>query len=401
MRIAVWHNLPSGGGKRALSDHLKGLTDRGHTVEIWSPPHPDPSFLPFEAYGPCHTVPLERRQQANSRLGRWRQTFSEADRLAEAHAIHAQRVAAEIGDRFDLVFANTDLHFHAPFLGRFAHVPSVLYLQETNRPLYQALPELPWLAPKTELGLKARLVDAATIRRTRRMGREEVENARVFKQILVNSAFSRECLLAAYGVESQVCYLGVDTNRFTCLDLPRESWVVGSGAFIPAKRIGFVIEALATLPASVRPPLRWIGNMANPEHLRELTRLAEQGGVQFEPRVAVTDSELVETLNRAALMVYAPRLEPFGYAPIEANACGTPVVAVAEGGVRETVVDHRNGRLAPSDPIGFGAVVAEVLGDDRKRRAMGEEGLLMARSLWSLEASIDRLEAHLLKTASL
>lgn len=401
MRIAVWHNLPSGGGKRALNDHLRGLTSRGHSVEIWAPPHPEPGFLPFEAYGPCHTVPLALGHPASTRWAHWRQAFAEADRLAKAHADHATRVAEEIGNRFDLVFANTDLHFHAPFLGRFAKIPALLYLQETNRPLYQALPELPWLAPKANLGLKARLVDAATIRRTRRMGREEVENARAFKQILVNSAFSRECLLAAYGVESQVCYLGVDTDRFKCLDLPRERWVVGTGAFVPAKRIAFVIEALATLPASVRPPLRWIGNMADPEHLKELVQLAKQGGVQFEPRVGVTDAELVETLNQAALMVYAPRLEPFGYAPIEANACGTPVVAVAEGGVRETVVDQVNGRLAASDPGPFGAAVAELLDDDQRRRAMGEEGLRMARSLWSLEASIDRIEEHLLKTANL
>jgi glycosyltransferase involved in cell wall biosynthesis len=53
-----------------------------------------------------------------------------------------------------------------------------------------------------------------------------------------------------------------------------------------------------------------------------------------------SDENIVELLNRAAVMVYSARLEPFGLAPLEANACATPVVAVAEGGVRESI---RNG----------------------------------------------------------
>lgn len=399
MRIAVWHNLPSGGGKRALNDHLRGLKSRGHTIEIWSPPHPDAAFLPFKGYGACHTVPLRVPKSARSRLGRWRQAFTHADALADAHLDHAQRVAEAIGNRFDIVFANTDLHFHAPFLGRCVTLPSLLYLQETNRPLYQALPELPWLAPAVQPSLKGRLLDAARMRCVRRMGREEVENARAFRRIAVNSAFSRECLLAAYGVDCDVCYLGVDTDRFRHRGLDRDGFVVGTGALVPAKRIDFVIEALATVPVALRPSLVWIGNMAHPAHLEHLTQLASARGVRFEPRVNVSDDELVETLNRAALMVYAPRLEPFGYAPLEANACATPVVAVGEGGIRETVVDHVNGRLAPSDPVAFGAIVAELLADESQRVRLGQEGLRLARTVWSFDASIDRLEQRLRATA--
>jgi len=44
-------------------------------------------------------------------------------------------------------------------------------------------------------------------------------------------------------------------------------------------------------------------------------------------------------------MVYSARLEPFGLAPLEANACATPVVAVAEGGVRESIRNGVNGVL--------------------------------------------------------
>jgi len=64
----------------------------------------------------------------------------------------------------------------------------------------------------------------------------------------------------------------------------------------------------------------------------------------------VSDEELVEVLNRATALVYTSRLEPFGFAPLEANACATPVVAVAEGGVRETMRNGVNGILVDREP---------------------------------------------------
>src|SRR5689334_18846473 len=58
VRIAVWHNLPSGGAKRALYDHVRGLIERGHHVEAWSPPTIDRNYLPLESLVPQHVVPL-------------------------------------------------------------------------------------------------------------------------------------------------------------------------------------------------------------------------------------------------------------------------------------------------------------------------------------------------------
>ena len=81
-----------------------------------------------------------------------------------------------------------------------------------------------------------------------------------------------------------------------------------------------------------------------------MTALAVSRGVPFTPHLRISDDELVTLLNRASAMVYAPRLEPFDLAPIEAAACGLPVVAVAEGGVRETVIDNETGFLVQNAP---------------------------------------------------
>jgi hypothetical protein len=49
VRIAVWHNLSSGGASRVLFDQASGLVRRGHHVEVWSPATADHAFLPLDA----------------------------------------------------------------------------------------------------------------------------------------------------------------------------------------------------------------------------------------------------------------------------------------------------------------------------------------------------------------
>src|ERR1700741_4653805 len=66
MRIAVWHNLPSGGVKRALYDHVRGLVARGHTVEAWCPPSADQTYLPLSDLVLEHVVPLSLRPELES-----------------------------------------------------------------------------------------------------------------------------------------------------------------------------------------------------------------------------------------------------------------------------------------------------------------------------------------------
>ena len=93
------------------------------------------------------------------------------------------------------------------------------------------------------------------------------------------------------------------------------------------------------------------------------------------------------------MMVYAPRLEPFGFAPLEANACGLPVIAVAEGGVRETVTDGLNGLLVEYD-VNEMARAIDYLGSDKEcAHRLGENGRKQIIEKWSLSALVDRLES--------
>jgi glycosyltransferase involved in cell wall biosynthesis len=115
--------------------------------------------------------------------------------------------------------------------------------------------------------------------------------------------------------------------------------------------------------------------------------------------VKIDDNALIDLFNRASVMVYAPRLEPFGYSPLEANACGLPVVAVAEGGVRETIIDGVNGLLVEYDPRAMALVIARLLQEPSTARRLGATGRKLVVEKWSLEAAMERLEQHLIKVA--
>lgn len=400
MKIAVWHNLPSGGGKRALYTHVRGLAARGHAIEAWSPSSADSTYLPLGDLVVEHRVAFAPSARRRTRLGDLAAGTVDAVRRIEAWRDNWRRAGEEIAlGRFDVLFANSCAAFGAAGVGRFLDGPRLLYLQEPRRRLHDALPEPPWVAP--DLGrpwyrprhLKAWVRDIVRVHGLRLELREELANARAFDRILVSSRFNRESVLRAYGLDAVVCPLGVDADLFRPGAGSRADFVIGVGAFHPHKNIRFVIDALATIGGR-RPRLVWVGN-ARSAYLDEMRALAERRGVEFVPKLMIPDAELVRLLGRARALVYAPRLEPFGFAPLEANACGTPVVAVAEGGVRETVIDGVNGFLVDDDPLAFADAVVRLLEDPRLGDELGRRGRELVIERWSVEASIDRVEAQL------
>lgn len=403
MKIAVWYNVPSGGAKRALHDHLTGLKRRGHQIEIWRPQVTQADYLPLSEIAPEHEIKWDLKH-VDSPIYTIKMYLASRhiDRMVESLQEHSRKCADEIRrGGFDVLFANTDEQFHAPFLGRHLDMPKVLYLQEPNRPLYEALPRLPWLPRTTPPGLsflKGLKFQGRTWIEHRHVGiraAEEVENALHYDRILVNSRFSRESVLRAYGMNASVCYLGINPGLFTFRNLKRENYVMCVGTLFEAKNPRLILEAMGCIRKDIRCPLVWAFNNGDPELIADLQARAKVLEVDFQPRRLVPDDELVDLLNKASVFAYAPRLEPFGMAPLEANACRTPVVAVAEGGVRETVVDGENGILVEHDPESMAEGIERLLCDPELARRMGETGERMVKELWSPDAATDRLERHL------
>ncbi|RRB02328.1 glycosyltransferase family 4 protein [Larkinella rosea] len=408
MKIAVWHNLRSGGGSRALHQHIKGLAQRGHTIEVWTSSEGDSKFLDVDQYvTKTHVLPLS--METRIRDGYWDKWWAmqfEPETRIRRMLDFCRRCADEInaGD-FDVLFANACIFFSMPYIGRFINIPKALYLGEPNRFLFESSPNLIWegLPPASGNWKKADYrdkywEDIFKIRQARVRVREEIYNYHSYDKVLVNSYFSNENLLRAYGGAGEVCYLGIDASLFPFQNLPREPFVMGLGAFFQHKRPDLAIESLALIPEKTRPRLVWVGDMGDTVYVNKLKELSQQRNVQFEPREKIPHEELIRLLNTASCLLYTSTLEPFGLAPLEANACGLPVVAVAEGGVRETVIDNYNGLLVNRKPEEMARAVERVLTNSGEFERLSRNARRLVQEQWTFEKAIDRIEDALFHT---
>ena len=147
-----------------------------------------------------------------------------------------------------------------------------------------------------------------------------------------------------YNRDAIVIYPPVDTAYYCPDGTTPEPFLLIVSALVPYKRIDVAIEA--SLLSGV--PLRIVGD--GPERDR-LVKLATTRHADVEFLGAISDDE-VRGLYRRAAAVLLPGEEDFGIVPVEAQACGRPVIALARGGALETVIDGVTGVLVqePTPP---------------------------------------------------
>ena len=97
-------------------------------------------------------------------------------------------------------------------------------------------------------------------------------------------------------------------------------------------------------------------------------------------------------LRSADVVVCSPWYEPFGIVPLEAMACGMPVVATAVGGMQDTVIDGVTGRLVPPhDPQALAAALSGLLADDDQRAAYGRAARARVESHYTWTSVTQRI----------
>ena len=127
-----------------------------------------------------------------------------------------------------------------------------------------------------------------------------------------------------------------------------------------------------------------------------MEQLASSCGVRILFKKGIPDHEMIDLLNRASCLIYTSHLEPFGLALLEAGACATPVVAIAEGGIRETLRDGVNGFLIPgNDSSAIGAAVLRLLQNPALVTQMGNQARQYVLENWNFEQAMDCLEKQL------
>jgi len=142
---------------------------------------------------------------------------------------------------------------------------------------------------------------------------------------------------ACYGRPSTVIYPPVDVDYFSPADVAREDYYVCFSALVPYKKVELAVQACNRLARR----LVVIGDGPQRGQLEQLA------GPTVRFLGHLPDDEVRAQLRRCRALLF-PGLEDFGIVPVEAQACGTPVIAFGQGGATETVI------AAAEDRVGTG-----------------------------------------------
>jgi glycosyltransferase involved in cell wall biosynthesis len=170
------------------------------------------------------------------------------------------------------------------------------------------------------------------------------------------------------------------------------------GRLVERKGVETIIRALVELPDT---ELLVAGGPAVTEldgdrEANRLRKIAAEVGVadRLVMLGGIPPHDVPALLRSADVAVFTPWYEPFGIAPVEAMACGIPVVATAVGGITDTVTDGVTGQhVPPRRPAVLAATLRDLLADPDRRRAYGRAGAERAREHYAWEQVAARTEA--------
>jgi len=395
MKIALFHNVSNGGVKRAIYEQAKELIKRGHVVDAFIPTADQEWFLPLDevvsmkkSYAVKNIIPYIN-------IKGFRIIYYYFTPWAQKRV--QKRIAEDINKgQYDIAFVHQVVPTHGPFILRYLDIPAIYYLQD---PLLR--------------GLEYKLIekqDNDSLNNLAHTLKESINtfyaktillpidrsNTKHAKRILVNSYYSHESVLRAYGLNSYVCYLGVDTEKFKPLiDISKENIILSVGRLHILKGFRFILHSLAKVKQNIKKfKYVIIGDVNYVQEHRILTELARKNNVDLEIKINISEAELIQYYNKARLVVNASYAEPFGLVSLEAMSCGTPVVGVKEGGLREVIEHEKTGLLIDRDEQEFGEAVMYLFNNPRLCKEMGANARDVAIQKWSWAKATDRLLEH-------
>ncbi|MDR3424426.1 MAG: glycosyltransferase family 4 protein [Alphaproteobacteria bacterium] len=155
-------------------------------------------------------------------------------------------------------------------------------------------------------------------------------------RFVANSHYIARRIRKVYGRDADVIYPPVSLEQFVP-GTRKEDFYLAASRFVPYKKMALIVEAFTRMPDK---KLIVIGDGP------DFAAVKEKAGANitflgYQPR-----DVLIDHMQRAKAFVFAAE-EDFGIAPVEAQACGTPVIAFGKGGALETVIDGETGVLFP------------------------------------------------------
>lgn len=355
MNIAIYLDLPDGGAKRTM-DEIIPLLSKNNKVSIFS----------------CNSV------LNNSRF----RLLRDIDSLFVSRIL--QKKLANIINRsnFDICFVTHDRHLQSPWILRYLRMPVVFLCQEPTRAFFEKFLDIDKKLPFLKL------IYEKLNRQLRKQA--EVENAQYSNKIIANSYYSVESIFRAYGKYATPIYLGVNLKTFYPQKNKYKNQVIIVGNNEPQKSLRLAVESLSLLPVSTRPVLFIACPRKN--SLSEVIKFAKNNKVKLKIKYGLCPADLAKEYQNSLATLACASLEPFGLSVVESLACGTPVVAVKEGGFRETIKNGYNGFLVERDPQKISNAIEKLIKDKKLRQKLSHNCSAYAQKTYTWEKTVKKIE---------
>lgn len=343
MRIAVYANLTVGGADRALYEILRRLSN-WHKIDLYSPNINSNKQKLLIAKLPLKQYWYELNLPKNFFLCQF-YLYTKLFKLQ-------QYIAKIINEKnYDAVLVSDDFLTKSPILLRYVKSPSIYFCQSHYREFYD----------KSSLlakSLKYKIVNFLRYP----LKWIDRENLKYPQKIIANSLYLKNRLAKIYRRNIDYIKLGVNIAK---LDpkISRENYFLTIGPLAVFKGMDFIIRSIALLPQKIRYPLVIVTNGGRDSSY--ILNLAKKLSVKIKIIkvifYGINDKKLVNLLQKALLFLYAPYNEPFGLVALEAMSLGVPVIGVNEGGIRETIINDKNGWLTIRDEKTFSIAIEHSL----------------------------------------
>jgi glycosyltransferase involved in cell wall biosynthesis len=372
MKIALIHHLRRGGAHRRIVEQLRclpsDLTVEEFIIEGAEPVTENPHVIAFAPRGdaaPAWKKPVERYRD-----------------LSRLELAWAELEGAVLASNCDAVWANPCRELQVPPLGDALARKTVLYLDEPSRQYFD---------PSVKNSTR-RATRPLYFRLNQKKRSAQQRNALKMAKVVTNSAFTAQMIESAYGRIATVIPLGVHHQFKPGPNDGERRGALSVGTLIPSKGHDLAIAAVATQVPKLA--LTVIAPRQEQVELERLQSLANDASVDVTFHFGVSDEALVDAYQSAAVTLYLAKAEPFGLVSVEAQACGSTMVLVDEGGLPETAAGNPLVIVAERTVDAIAAAMATALRpvDAAERQVCAES----VQQRWSWDVS-SKLLADALK----
>lgn len=387
MNIAAFHMLPSGGGARLASQNIALLQHRFswhlHSVEgsVEFPRLPDVAVS-------RHGFPRVKRLAGFSRLFA---PWLLMNRLRSFGEL-CVRIASEMNNEGRVALVHNSMIIAAPPVLDHLSIPSVYFCYEYPRHLY----DNPRIRRTGSL-----LGDQLLLPLEREERQRDRKSVAAAGKVATFSPYMRNRLRSVYGVEAEMLFPGVDSVFFSPGELKGQGChLLSVGALWPFKGHDAAIRAVSLLPGSIRPPLVIAADREFPGYGEKLKRLAARSKVDLKIERAISDESLLGLYRSARAVLCFQHNEPYGLVPLEAMACGKPVIARNSGGFADNIRDRETGLLFTDSFSEARDLILEVISDGFVSRELSDAGRDFVVSSRTPESCAQRLAHVILSSAN-